>query len=326
MNFFAYRLPDSKEIITGKSKRLLNKMTENSFVICKFGRGVQEVDYIPADDIFFAEEMDDLAKEENVPITQETTRRTDHCAEVVAIKKAIDEGKIEKAIASRCLVMKHKKLSLAEMFYTLCEVYPKAFIFCFHTRNSGTWLGASPEVLIRCEKGLAMSMSLAGTRKSGTYGDWDNKNIREQELVTMFVVEKFLKFSKGISISDALTLNAGPVEHRCRYIRGEVEHPMELAIALSPTPALCGFPRDEAYTVIENNEKFSREYYGGFCGPVTTNNKFDLFVNLRSMKISGDKVCLYVGGGITADSDPASEWEETERKSETLIKPLNLYI
>jgi isochorismate synthase len=100
----------------------------------------------------------------------------------------------------------------------------------------------------------------------------------------------------------------------------------ELVEALHPTPAVAGQPKDEAIRYIKELEPHDREYYTGFLGPVTKDREMDLFVNLRCMKVTPEFLALYVGGGITLDSDPADEWEETRLKAESLLQILRTYI
>ncbi|MGB7392970.1 MAG: chorismate-binding protein [Pricia sp.] len=113
--------------------------------------------------------------------------------------------------------------------------------------------------------------------------------------------------------------------------------------ALHPTPAVCGLPKKEALGFIIDNENYDREYYTGFLGELNLNterqrnkNRKDqenqayssraktttLFVNLRCMKLTADRAQIFVGGGITKDSDPEGEWEETVAKSKTMLKIL----
>lgn len=61
-------------------------------------------------------------------------------------------------------------------------------------------------------------------------------------------------------------------------------------------------------------------FYAGYLGPVNIHNRICLFVNLRCMQLLGDQAVLYAGAGVTADSVPESEWEETEIKLNTLLK------
>jgi isochorismate synthase len=92
---------------------------------------------------------------------------------------------------------------------------------------------------------------------------------------------------------------------------------------LHPTPAVCGFPKESAKKFIHENENYNREFYAGFLGELnkdfgTDENKTDLFVNLRCMKIEANTINFYAGGGITKDSIPEKEWEETVNKTNTM--------
>ena len=62
----------------------------------------------------------------------------------------------------------------------------------------------------------------------------------------------------------------------------------------------------------------NRRYYGGYIGPVDAWGNYDYFVNLRSMEFDSERYCIYVGSGLTADSDAEKEWQETVQKAKTL--------
>ncbi|MGB0175928.1 MAG: chorismate-binding protein, partial [Owenweeksia sp.] len=101
----------------------------------------------------------------------------------------------------------------------------------------------------------------------------------------------------------------------------------ELLYNLHPTPAVGGWPKKEALAYIEDHEKHDRAYYSGYFG-LRTKDSFAYYVNLRCMQVYNNAVVLYAGGGILADSDPVSEWEETEAKLQTLLRVIqstNLY-
>ena len=95
----------------------------------------------------------------------------------------------------------------------------------------------------------------------------------------------------------------------------------EIVKALHPTPAVCGYPTEKAREFILANESYDRQYYTGFCGLVEE-NKLDLYVNLRCMQLKEGKAHLYVGGGITKDSNPESEFAETQHKAQTMLAVL----
>ena len=77
-------------------------------------------------------------------------------------------------------------------------------------------------------------------------------------------------------------------------------------------------PKEKALDFIQKNEAFDRTYYSGFLGEYNSNNQTDLFVNLRCLEVVNDAVNIYVGCGITKDSNPEMEFLETENKSMTM--------
>ena len=93
----------------------------------------------------------------------------------------------------------------------------------------------------------------------------------------------------------------------------------ELIKRLHPTPAVCGLSKIDAYNLIERAEIHDRRYYTGYLGPWGLDNKKQLFVNLRCAEINDKHMYLYVGGGLTGDSVPEKEWEETLQKAKTLM-------
>jgi isochorismate synthase len=95
-----------------------------------------------------------------------------------------------------------------------------------------------------------------------------------------------------------------------------------LISSLHPTPAVCGMSTGKAMDFIKSGEKHDRGYYAGFLGPIGIRDMIRLYVNLRCMQVFDDRLVLYIGGGITSDSVPEEEWEETEMKAETLLSVL----
>jgi isochorismate synthase len=88
---------------------------------------------------------------------------------------------------------------------------------------------------------------------------------------------------------------------------------------LHPTSAVCGMPLEAAQQFLKVNEGYDREFYTGFLGPVNFKNESHLCVNLRCMQVLTKTAILYAGAGVTIDSDPIKEFEETELKMEALL-------
>lgn len=257
----------------------------------------------------------------------ESTSKEDHRQEVETIIRSLaDRG--GKVVAARVIRLE-TALDLNATFDALCCAYTDAFVFMFSTQTTGTWIGASPELLLRTVDDSIRTMSLAGTRPAGSNTEWDIKNIEEQSLVTSFILSCLSKYYTELTHSEPFTKKAGNIEHICTKITVRVpnistlksseESLKDVVCELSPTPALCGSNRELSYRIIEQCEKFDREMYGGFCGPNDIGGETSFYVNLRSAKCSESAVCVYAGGGITPLSDPEKEWEETEIKSKTII-------
>lgn len=188
--------------------------------------------------------------------------------------------------------------------------------------NGDIMIIASPEVLLCADTLLKMfsTMSLAGTRKAGSHGEWDHKNIEEQALVTEFIVSTIESLGLEPVCEETETLQSGNVEHLCTVITGRCTDLTECTAmldALSPTPALCGSPRDVSIRRIEETESHSRGFYGGYFG-LSDKDSIDANVTLRCALIRGKHYCIYAGGGITAESEPEAEWQETCLKAATL--------
>jgi len=124
------------------------------------------------------------------------------------------------------------------------------------------------------------------------------------------------------------TIAAGSVVHLQTLFRVDLPETERLTLAnrvlneLHPTSAVCGMPKHQALAFILAHEGYDRSFYSGFLGPVHIQGESSLYVNLRCMQLGAEHAHLYVGAGITADSDPAAEWRETALKAETMLAVL----
>jgi isochorismate synthase len=213
--------------------------------------------------------------------------------------------------------------------------YPTAFVSLVAIPGIGTWLGASPEQLLTLDDQVLTTMALAGTQRRPedrplTAVVWGHKEAAEQEMVSDYVRDFFGR--AGITNLEAegpRTVAAANVVHLQTLFRVQLPEHERLALAnrvldeLHPTSAVCGMPKHKALAFILDHEGYDRRFYSGFLGPVHMDGRSSLFVNLRCMELDEGFANLYVGGGITADSDPASEWRETEMKAETILSVLH---
>lgn len=244
------------------------------------------------------------------------------------IRRIIDSlAADEKTVFSRVITLTGH-IDAEASFKSLCDAYPDAFVFCVSTPDTGTWLGATPEILLQGDgSGKFHTMALAGTRKRGTEEPWDEKNIVEHRIVADYIADILDRHYLEYEASDVTTRPAGPIEHLCRefLISGlrpaDRESFKEFIADLYPTPALCGFPKEKAMRMILDTEQHARGLYGGFCGPLDGYGT-NLNVVLRSVRFHPDRMAMFAGGGITAASKPDEEWLETERKADSILSKL----
>lgn len=219
-------------------------------------------------------------------------------------------------------------------FATLCARYPHAFVSLVAIPGVGTWLGATPEVLLTLDERGLTTMALAGTQRRPADRpleavQWGRKETIEQEMVGAYIRNFFASAgAPNIQESGPHTVAAGSVVHLQTLFRVDLPETERLMLAnrvlneLHPTSAVCGMPKHQALAFILAHEGYDRSFYSGFLGPVHIQSASSLYVNLRCMQLSAVHAHLYVGAGITADSDPAAEWRETELKAETMLAVL----
>ncbi|HXA00722.1 MAG TPA: chorismate-binding protein, partial [Cytophagaceae bacterium] len=251
------------------------------------------------------------------------------------VSKAVEkirEGKLKKVVLAR-----QKKISTqhpinpTELFFKLAESYNNAFISLISVPDIGVWIGASPELLLSVDQGkIFRTSSLAGTqmfRDDLKPSDcvWTQKEIEEQALVSRYIINCF----KAIRLREyeeegPRTVRAGNLLHlKTDFLADMVklgfpELGTQMLDLLHPTSAVCGMPKAEAMNFILEEEKFDRSIFSGFLGPVNIGSESSLYVNLRCARIFHQSAVLYAGAGITQDSEPEKEWEETEMKMKTI--------
>ena len=292
---------------------------QSGFVFVPFNVGVSVV--IPFENNTFLQgEIDTIDKKIVEEFTSEYNQKDSFENLVEKGVAAIKNHEFDKVVLSRKIVLK-EEISIIASFQNLIATYPTAFRYLFFHPKVGLWMGATPEQLVKINQNQFETVALAGTQLYAENVIWEAKEIEEQQFVTDYIVSKVKDKVKQYTVSDAKTVKAGNLVHLKSYISGEMNDSFNannLIEALHPTPAVCGLPKENAINFILKNEGYNRKYYSGFLGEWNKDNQTDLFVNLRCLEVENDVVTIYVGCGITKDSNPEKEYIETENKSMTM--------
>ena len=237
---------------------------------------------------------------------------------------------IDKVVLSRIKTCTFDTDKYWKLYTQLCDSYPKAFVYLISSPLFGTWIGATPETLLESKVEEASTMSLAGTKEVDKGLEWSSKEQQEQQFVTDYITSELNKQGvKDINIKGPYTVSAGNIEHLRSDISFDLnkKYPLDIAWGLHPTPAVNGVPKEQSTKLIKQIEledsRQDRSLYSGFIGLISQTSS-RLYVNLRCCELTNSNAHIYVGGGYTLQSDVDSEWEETERKSETLTRIFDL--
>ena len=319
--FVCYVKPNENvwNLLSQQNDEIIEFSNQAGFVFIPFHEGNQVV--IPFEGNFFSQgNLEKLEKKPTENFTSESNQKVSFEKLVSEGVSAIQNGEFDKVVLSRKMVLK-EQLSIVETFQNLISSYPTAFRYLFCHPKIGLWMGATPEQLLKINQNQFETVALAGTQLYSENVIWATKEIEEQQFVTDYIISKVKDKVNNLIISDAKTVKAGNLAHLKSFISGKLTadfQAKDLIKTLHPTPAVCGLPKENAIDFILKNEGYNRKYYAGFLGEYNKDNQTDLFVNLRCLEVENDVVNIYVGCGITKDSNPEKEFIETENKSMTM--------
>jgi len=331
--------PDSDRIVGVFQKNdhlyFLENFEEKGFVFAPFD--AEEIPFIPLEhsDVYVDSVNSSDYFFEKKTSTINSAISNDFFEDLVAkAVKAIKENMFSKVVLSRKEEIAIPDFEIEIIMNKMISLYSNAFKYCFFHPKIGTWLGATPEQFLKTNGNVLKTVALAGTQlvTSSTTIIWNDKEKIEQQLVTDFIVNSLEGLVKEITISSPYSVKAGNLWHIKTDILAQLKSKKsikKIILALHPTSAVCGLPKKEAKEFILQNEGYNREYYSGFLGELNIDFitfrtlQTDLFVNLRCMKTMKNKAHLFVGCGITKDSNPVDEYMETVNKSMTMKKIIN---
>jgi salicylate biosynthesis isochorismate synthase/menaquinone-specific isochorismate synthase len=257
-----------------------------------------------------------------------------------AVARAVERirtGQLQKVVLAREVqVTAPRAHDPGAVFDVLRTGFPECFIYAVG-RADATFVGATPELLVRRDGNRASTVALAGsTRRSADPAVDDHlgesllrsdKNRHENLVVAERIAKALAPYSVWVTVApEPVLIKVANIQHLAAPIRAQLTEAvgaLALAGALHPTPAVGGEPDDVAKPLIPALEGLDRGWYAGTLGWTDTSGDGELCVALRCALLRGDLASCYAGCGIVADSDPAAELAETEVKLQALLPILS---
>jgi isochorismate synthase len=257
----------------------------------------------------------------------------DFRAAVVTGRDAVRAGQLTKVVLARDVVVEGAQaLDVHAILLRLRAAFGSSYRY-----SVDGFVGASPELLVARSSDVVRSHPLAGT--ASRTGDpatdaqtaaqliASTKDQVEHRIVIEVVRDTLLPWCSYLDWeAEPSIVTVANVQHLGTLVEGRLSHPwpnvLELVAALQPTPALGGYPRDDALAMIAKLESFERGRYGGPVGWVDADGNGQWAVGIRCAEIEGSRARLFAGVGVVAGSDPDDELAETQAKLQAMLSAI----
>ncbi|MGH9229737.1 MAG: isochorismate synthase [Acidimicrobiales bacterium] len=257
----------------------------------------------------------------------------DWCVLVERATKAIAGGTLHKVVLARQIdVAADRPIDGLAVLERLRSAYPGC-----HIVSVAGFVAASPELLVSVAGDIVRSHPMAGTAPRGGDPTTDQrlaasllastKDRQEHQITIDMVHDTLLPWCSYLDYeAEPSVVAVANVQHLATMVEGRLSQPapsvLELVAALHPTPAVAGWPRDEAVAWIAEHEGFDRRRYAGTAGWVDSAGNGTWAVSVRCAEIDGPAARAWAGNGIVADSDPSTELAETRSKLQALLSAI----
>lgn len=245
----------------------------------------------------------------------------------------IGSGELRKVVLARAKeVVMENRIHPLRLLNDLRQRFPDCHAFSIGDGHGRSFMGASPERLVRVSRGNLETEALAGSIRRGAGASEDaalgasllrsEKDLREHALVLDSMARRLaplgVKFDAGLRPGLKKLAN---VQHLCTPVRASMPagcRLLDVVAVLHPTPAVGGTPRERAVARIAEIESTPRGLYAGAMGWVNARGGGEFFVGIRSALVDDRTARVFAGAGIVAGSVPQQEFMETELKFRAL--------
>lgn len=277
---------------------------------------------------------------------QEVPDRKGYMDAVASALAVIQAGAVRKVVLARTLQVQAAALAMqhggaGRLLARLLPRNRQGYTFAMPVTDAdgeqATMIGASPELLVRKQGNRITLNPLAGSaaRHADPVQDAaimaqlqrSPKDLHEHAIVVGDIRQRLAPLCRQLQVPDVPSvISTDTLWHLSTFIQGELHDPgmtaLEVALALHPTPAICGDPAPAAFRQLTALEPFDRGFFAGLVGWQNTAGDGEWAIALRCARMQGDRMRLYAGAGIVAGSDPEHEYQETATKLQTLRRAM----
>ena len=285
-----------------------------------------------------------VAKKHTPPHFVSLTGKEKYLESIETVKEYIRAGDVMQVVPGHRMVSDFDGEPL-QVYRALRHLNPSPYLFLVQgqtltDKKAFYIVGSSPEILSRLENGIATVRPLAGTRPRGKTKEEDlalekdllsdEKEIAEHLMLIDLGRNDIGRVSKigKVKVTDRMVIERySHVMHIVSNVQGEVlddVDALDVFKATFPAGTLSGAPKIRAMEIIDEVEPVKRGIFGGAVGYLGWHGEMDMSIAIRTCVIRENKVYVQAGAGIVADSNPASEWQETQIKARAVIKAVEL--
>lgn len=289
----------------------------------------------------FSESASENRKESNILCTlQDPEDYSRWISNVEKARKLIAQKSFEKIVLARSVSVESKyDIEPTILAHNLRQKYPECYNFMIQKDPDTAFIGATPERLVSFQNGILLTEGLAGSTSRGHSAMEDaslahslmesRKDRDEHDFVVRAINDSLKPFISDIRHPEQPAIKKlKNVQHLYTPISASAKegvHIHELIHELHPTPAVGGYPKEQAVPFIQEIEQLERGWYSAPVGWFNLNGCGEFAVAIRSALLQKNRAELYAGCGIVSDSDPEKEWKETLLKFRPMMEALNRF-
>lgn len=259
--------------------------------------------------------------------------KEDYCAMVEKAKRYIFDGDIFQAVISRRFESRYQG-NLINAYRVLRTTNPSPYMVYMHFDELEI-MSASPETLVRLQKGRLATFPVAGSRPRGTTDGEDRaleaelladeKELSEHNMLVDLARNDLGRISciGSVKVMDYMMIHRySRIMHIASRVESDIRpdcDALDAVEAILPAGTLSGAPKIRACEIIEELESGPRGVYGGALGYIGFSGNLDTCIAIRMAVKEGGRVSVQAGGGIVADSVPETEYEESGNKARAVM-------